>query len=49
MASQAGGASDDAPTTVQECYDDCIEKYPGGGADFIECYNACLAALDLLE
>jgi hypothetical protein len=41
-------ADEDVPQTVQDCYDDCIEKHPQGGAAFIECYTGCIQALDVL-
>jgi hypothetical protein len=38
-----------APETVEDCYDQCLAKYPGGGQDFIDCYEKCVEGLILAD
>jgi hypothetical protein len=38
-----------APTSAQDCYEQCIAKYPNDPYKFNECFNACLDALQMLQ
>jgi hypothetical protein len=48
-AKAAGSFSGSAPTTIQECYEQCIQKHPNDQQKFLECFNACRTALEILQ
>jgi hypothetical protein len=44
-AATIGGPAGSMPQSVDDCYDQCNTRFPGGGDDFMQCYAACIEAL----
>jgi hypothetical protein len=43
-----GGPAESPPETIDDCWDKCSDAYPGGGQAWVDCFEACLQALEQL-